>query len=492
MGTGRGFLLWLMVLVLGTACGSEQDGVGNYLFDSRYVDGESSVAHGGQTTRHILVLDLTGEMARISAGVLDGTISPDQFDEGGEVLAVMNAFFREGAGSLGTRGLPGLLDDGDSLCQASYGDLSDARLVNKVAGEDDVTDHRDWDGDDEGSTGPAFAGWTDSTVFLGSGAIAAGVGDTPVNLMDALFTTFEAQVRACALDNNDCPRDGDGNGLPLYVTPQGLDLRQLVQKVLIGALQFSQGADDYLDGDVEGKGLRAEHTVPAEDGAAYTALEHAWDEAFGYFGAAVNYGAYTDDEIRGSDGREGFSRGYNDVNGDGCIDVSSEINFGVSVNAAKRDVGSTTGTDFTGEAMAAFLGGRRLIASIDGPLSETQQVALGVYRDTVLDAWEMSIAATVVHYVNDTLGDLAACGTDGFDFADYAKHWSELKGFALGLQFNPRSPVGTQDFDAVHMGIGDRPVLCDGGVDDYRAALENVRNILQGLYGMEADDVANW
>ena len=35
-----------------------------------------------------------------------------------------------------------------------------------------------------------------------------------------------------------------------------------------------------------------------EFGDGDTALEHAWDEGFGYFGAAINYGAYTDQELR--------------------------------------------------------------------------------------------------------------------------------------------------------------------------------------------------
>ena len=70
-----------------------------------------------------------------------------------------------------------------------------------------------------------------------------------------------------------------------------------------GAVGFSQGADDYLDDDTEGKGLLADHTA-ADEGKPYTALEHAWDEGFGYFGGARNYLLYTDEEIAGEGGRD--------------------------------------------------------------------------------------------------------------------------------------------------------------------------------------------
>ena len=74
---------------------------------------------------------------------------------------------------------------------------------------------------------------------------------------------------------------------PVYVTPEGLDINQLTQKFLLGAITFSQGADDYLDDDVDGKGLKASN-IP-EDGKVYSGLAHAWDEGFGYYGAARNF-----------------------------------------------------------------------------------------------------------------------------------------------------------------------------------------------------------
>ena len=43
-----------------------------------------------------------------------------------------------------------------------------------------------------------------------------------------------------------------------------------------------------------------------------TAMEHAWDEAFGYFGAARDYSRYTDEQLAGKVDDFTF-----DSNGDG-------------------------------------------------------------------------------------------------------------------------------------------------------------------------------
>ena len=84
--------------------------------------------------------------------------------------------------------------------------------------------------------------------------------------------------------------------------------------------------------------------------------------------------------------------------------------------------------------------------------------ALKAHRDMALDAWEKAVAATVVHYINDTLQDMGKMELD-YSFSDHAKHWSEMKGFALGLQFNRFSPLSDADFGTLHNYMGTQPVL---------------------------------
>ncbi len=435
--------------------------------------------HTGQTTRQILLADLVAEMRRLSAGVRDGTVEPTTVDEPGEVVARLDAIYRSGSTDLASRPLPAILAGDDATCQSTYEDLGDADLVSKTAGQDTVTDHRDWSTE--------WVGWSDASVLSD-----APLG-SPVALTDALFATFEAQVRACALDVSACPETAAGDPLPLHVTPDGLDLVQLVQKHLLGAIHFSQAADDYLDDDVADKGLLTDNTMPRDDGAPDTTLEHAWDEAFGYFGAAADYDEYTDDEIRGESGRPEYANGYHDTDGDACIDVFDEYNFSASVNAAKRDAGAMTMLDLTAEAFGAFVAGRTLIADAGDALSTEQATELAGYRDTVVSAWERALSATVIHYVNDVIADMNACGTSDYSFEDHAKHWSELKGFALAFQYNPRSPWNDgSDFGALHASVGDSPVLCDGDVSGYTTVLLGVRDTIRDAYGFDASDAEGW
>ena len=82
-----------------------------------------------------------------------------------------------------------------------------------------------------------------------------------------------------------------------------------------------------------------------------------------------------------------------------------------------------------------------------------------------------------------------------YSFTTHAKHWSELKGFALGLQFNPRSPLTTENFVAFHDKVGDAPVLPSATqeeIDAYVAALKEARDILKDAYGFTTEDVENW
>ena len=59
--------------------------------------------------------------------------------------------------------------------------------------------------------------------------------------------------------------------------------------------------------------------------------------------------------------------------------------------------------------------------------------------------WEKCIAATAVHYINDVIYRHGSFPTERLrirsNFVNLAKHWGEMKGFALGLQFSALSPL---------------------------------------------------
>ena len=438
----------------------EGDVPSTYEFDSRFTDG-SSVAYSGQTFRQVLVSSLKEEMSVIQDEIASGAVFED-----GEVAARLMFYYRFDSASSGD--IPHLLSTSPAPLQSTWNDISsDKDLEGKIAGNDEVGQHKDW-----------------TTEMVGWDA-AASPSDLIVQWIEAVDDL------AVAYSAGDIPDDPEGAQIEsFYISPEGLDYQQLIQKFLLGAVNFSQGADDYLDDDIEGKGLLSDNTEAVE-GKSYTALEHQWDEGFGYWGGASNYLDYTDDEIAAAGGRPEFASGYNDIDGDGAIDLTSEINYGASVNAAKRDRGAASDapTDMSTETMNAFLAGRHIIATAEGALSDEQLDALRAERDAALLGWEKAIAATAIHYFNDSIRDTNA---DEYSFSDHTKHWGELKGFLLSLQFNPHSPLNDADLATIHGLVGTAPVFpSDEGVGDYLADLVTARDLLAAAYGFDAANIGD-
>ena len=274
----------------------------------------------------------------------------------------------------------------------------------------------------------------------------------------------------------------------VYNTADGLDLSQMVNKVLIGAILFDQLSSKYL-ADI----LDRANTAPTGDGKPDTEQEHRFDEAYGYFGAARNYSSYTDIELAGS-----LSDYAKDSNSDGTLDFTTEYNFGISRNAGKRDKGGT-GTDFTGDIFSAFLNGRTAIVNGD-------VTALATHRKAASEGFEKVLAATVVHYINDSMADMATLTADQItnkNNYDLNKHWGEMKGFTFALQFGyrgsatggPMAIISEASVIALHALMGNAPVYAAVGSpehDAYLADLKAAKDILKSAYGFSDTNMANW
>jgi hypothetical protein len=432
-----------------------------YSFPSRF-DGEESVYHAGQTFRQVLIGDMMNHI-----GGLTDRLHTDFYPASGDVFAELDFYYRYDADTSGmvAHGVSTL----PAPVQTMYEDIGDSKLQNKIAGNDLTGQHEDWT--------TAMAGWGDV------GSI------TPEGLVEHWFLMLDDA--SVAWSNGTLPLDPWGNPVPgVHVTADGLDLQQLLEKFLLGAVSYSQGTDDYLDDTDQGKGLLCDNTQ-AEGEDNFTALEHAWDEGFGYFGASRTYGSWTDDEIADST--------YMDVDDDDAIDLLTEYAYGHSINAAKRDRGSSEDApnDFTAQAWNAFMDGRTVIANASGTLTDDERMALKGHRDLAVAAWESSISSTVVHDINAVLQDMEEmqASRKNYSFGNHAKHWSEMKGFALSLQFNPRSRLSDQDFVTLHAHLRDAPVYGDVSVDDqnaYIGELMDARDMLGMAYGFDTTNLENW
>ncbi|HHO54402.1 MAG TPA: DUF4856 domain-containing protein [Deltaproteobacteria bacterium] len=425
-----------------------------YAFASRF-DGADSVSYSGQVFRQLLIEDMKAHIGGLTERI-DSGFSP----EPGEVAAELDFYVSFDSASSG--GVPVAFSSTPAPLQAIYDDVSTGKdLVGKIAGNDAIGQHRDW------SVG--FAGWDEAGVT------------TP----ESLVRLWMSQLDAAAVERSLGNIPVDPSGVPVsavYLTADGRDLQQLLEELLRVAVAFSQGADDYLDDDEPGKGLLSDHTAADGDGN-YTVLEHAWDEGFGYFGAARTYGGWDDAAIA--------DPGYADVDGDGAVDLLTEVSWGHSGTAAKRDAAAVVATDFTAEAWGGLYEGRALLASTEGALTPEQLVELQGHRDRALSAWEAAIAATVVHYINAVLQDMAAIGTDEYSFLDHAGHWSEMKGSALAFQFNRRSPI-LADFEQLHRLLRQAPALGPGDeLEQYASDLRVARALIGDAFGFDAANLGD-
>ena len=302
------------------------------------------------------------------------------------------------------------------------------------------------------------------------------------------------------------------------ISKEGVHYRQLIQKFLSVAVNFSQGANDYLQTDFGSESALAQYKTKT-----YSTGAHKFDEGFGYYGASRDLNDYADDEAAGKGGRAEYGNGYYDSNGDGLIDLTSEFVFGHAQNCAKRDrkknAEGVPYTDFSKDAMDAFMIGRRIVenAEIAGELTDAANEALQAQIKIAATTWEKCIAATVVHYINDVSADMADFSNGAFadrsNFVNLAKHWGEMKGFALGLQFSPLSPFrdgstgkSVTDLKRALELMGDAPMLPDGSqngqatnaasaadaIDKYLSDLAEARTIFAEAYEFDPEVVPIW
>ncbi len=483
---------------------ADVDGVGDacdalpatYAFEDD--SGASTVSYTGQSARQVLVSDLVSAMLALERNA--ATVPSDVVADLNFYISldpdIRDASYPPNFALSGGESI--IVNDDDAPSETIVpGAISSGKdIISKFAGND-KEDH---------ILGGEFFGWTGFS--------------TPADLLNE-YLRILAEETADTTDSIAIAGGTANIGTPT-VTEEGLDLRQLIQKFTLGALTFSQGTADYMSID-----YGSDANLTLAEGKSYTEGAHDFDEAFGYFGAARNYTEQGDEVIK--------DPAYQDsVVSDGAIDLRSEFNFANSTNCAKRDLGTAENsnpTDYTTEVFNAFVLGREILQnaatgateSSPGSLSAEATAALNAQIVIAAQTWEKCIAATVVHYINDTVGDMDNFVNDDFsdldNFLTLAKHWAEMKGFALGLQFSPYSPFRTGAVDGTDVGanvsdlkevlslMGEAPVLADGtqngslfggalsaseAKDAYRADLLAARDIIERAYAFDSENVANW
>ncbi len=206
--------------------------------------------------------------------------------------------------------------------------------------------------------------------------------DELVNASTATSTASEGQA-GIAVSNN-----GEKQYL---LAANGIEYAQIVEKGLMGACFYYQATAVYLGPDK----MNVDNTT-VEPGEG-TAMEHHWDESFGYLGVPRDFPFSTDGVV---------------FWGDYCND---------------RD--ALMGTNE--RIMDAFIKGRAAISNED---LDTRDEAIPEVRA----AWEDVVVGTALHYLNSSIDNYD-------DFAIRAHALSEAVAFIYGLQFNPDKRLSNQE-----------------------------------------------
>ncbi|WP_343485733.1 DUF4856 domain-containing protein [Allomuricauda sp. d1] len=208
-----------------TPCETAIDNPATYVFER---NGESSVSFSGQTTRILMAEEIIDKM-------LDETTTAE----------VLNAMFAHAEGEM---------DFSDADLNAS-----DKNVRGKTAASFDFFSNN---ATDQALIRADFESWIQIQV-------------------DEVFPRWNE-----AASEGMAGQIADGSSTR-YIDSRGLEMNQLFNKSLIGALMVDQMLNNYLSSNVLDQFEEANDAETLVDGKNYTDMEHDWDEAYGYaFGTA--------------------------------------------------------------------------------------------------------------------------------------------------------------------------------------------------------------
>jgi hypothetical protein len=222
-----------------------------------------------------------------------------------------------------------------------------------------------------------------------------------------------------------------------FVNENGVEYAQIIEKGLMGSCFYYQATAVYM-----GESKMDVDNAIIEPGEG-TAMEHHWDEAFGYLGVPTDFPTNTD----------GLAW------------------WGVYVNRRDPLLG-------TNQLMDEFIKGRAAISNNDL-----------VARDEAITAarlmWELASAGTVVNYLNTALANFN-------DDAIRNHALSEAVAFAYALKFNPDKKATNANIDEILVKIGGTNVFKDMNfynttTDDLTAAKNLIVNYFSAIEAVKDD-----
>jgi hypothetical protein len=210
--------------------------------------------------------------------------------------------------------------------------------------------------------------------------------------------------------------------------PNGIEYTQIIEKGLMAAVFYYQASEFYLSESGIGMTVDNVTVVPGEG----TAMQHHWDEAFGYFTAPIDFPATLT-------GLKYWAKYSNTVDPSlGCNEIM----------------------------MDEFKRGRKAINNNDHTAKDNSAIL-------VKATWDKIIAATAIHYINEALANFS-------DDALRNHTLSETIAFVRGLKYNSTRIITLVEIDTVLAYIGNNLYLVSS-VD-----LNLAKDLLSTIYDLDA------
>ena len=179
------------------------------------------------------------------------------------------------------------------------------------------------------------------------------------------------------------------------LSANGFDYPQLIEKGIMGAVLYYQATTVYL-GDEK---MNVDNSI--SDSVSGTPMQHHWDEAFGYFGAPIDF-------PNNKDGIVFWGKYSNSV--DGILNTNTDM-------------------------MESFISGRYAINNNDLPTRDQA-------RTWVKNIWEEIAVGVAIHYLNSSK-------TNFSDHALRNHSLSEAYAFIWSLKFNEDKVISQADIDLI-------------------------------------------
>ena len=208
-----------------------------------------------------------------------------------------------------------------------------------------------------------------------------------------LFESYLDSIQVASNDYAQAASNGQAGTLTTATSStylfnkSGMEPLQFIEKGLMGAVFMNHALNVYFGSDK----MSADNStiVDAANGKYYTALEHHWDEAFGYFGVDINFPTSIPNDFWGK--------------------YTNNLNTILNSNAIMMD---------------NFIKGRAAISA--GVISDANTAIT-----TIQNTWEDISANAAIEYLNDAVSSF------GTDDARYLHVMSEAYAFAWNLRYIP-------------------------------------------------------